>query len=562
MSDRTEPPAAPDTPPASSPRLVVSARATALREESRDWMSWDLTPRQLWDLELLINGSFAPLSGFMTQLDYDCVIRDMRLSSGRLWPLPVRLGVSAAVAGRLAPGMRLALRDPEGVMLAALHVDNVWSDDAAATLGRSAETGHGWFVGGRVEAVQSPVHHDFTALRLTPAQVQAEITRRGWKQTIGLAPFGLLHRAEVAAIESLMGEHQAGVVVYVADGPRGDVHHYARMRCHRAVLARFPPGQALLVLSQPVGERRDARAELALAILQKQCGCTHVALVPDEASDEAGVRERGLRAHAREIGLDVIPLPRYAYVAERNRHEPADEARRGEGQISPPDLRRLLENGTNIPDWFTYPEIAEQLRRSYPPRRAQGLTVFFTGLSGSGKSTLANALLDLLLERGGRTVTLLDGDLARRHLSSELGFSKAHRTLNVRRIGYVASEITRSGGIAICALIAPHAAIREEVRRMIEAVGGFVLVHVATTLEVCESRDRKGLYAKARAGLLAEFTGISDPYEVPEDADLTINAGEASVAEAASAVLRHLEVAGYLLPDMTEAERTSVDAPD
>jgi len=279
-----------------------------------------------------------------------------------------------------------------------------------------------------------------------------------------------------------------------------------------------------------------------------QFGCTHVVLPPDRTDADDRERARLVRRHAAEIGVELISYPRLAYSADEDRYLPDGEVPKSQDAISLTDLHQRIDHGAALPPWFTYPDIAEQLRRSYPPRHQQGLTVFFTGLSGSGKSTLANAILDVLLERAGRAVTLLDGDLARRHLSSELGFSRVHRALNVRRIGYVASEITRGGGLAICALIAPHDAIRHEVREMIEAVGGFVLVHVATPLDVCEARDRKGLYAKARAGLLTEFTGISDPYERPDDADVTIDAGTQSVAEAVHAVLRHLEAAGYLTP--------------
>ena len=214
--------------------------------------------------------------------------------------------------------------------------------------------------------------------------------------------------------------------------------------------------------------------------------------------------------------------------------------------ISGTELRRRLNDGAEIPGWFTYPEVVQELRRSYPPRHKQGLTIFFTGLSGSGKSTIANVLVTKFLETGGRPVTLLDGDLVRKHLSSELGFSKEHRDINIRRIGYVASEITKNGGIAICAPIAPYDATRKAVRSMVESGGGFILVHVATTVEVCEQRDRKGLYAKARAGIIKEFTGISDPYEAPTDAEVVIDTADLSPEEAAQEIILHLEREGFI----------------
>ncbi|HTW07094.1 MAG TPA: adenylyl-sulfate kinase, partial [Acidimicrobiales bacterium] len=249
-----------------------------------------------------------------------------------------------------------------------------------------------------------------------------------------------------------------------------------------------------------------------------------------------------------ELGVGVVPFQQMVYVEDRDEYMPVDEVPAGSRtlDISGTELRRRLAEGREIPSWFTYPEVATELRRSYPPRAKQGFTVFFTGLSGAGKSTVASILLTKLLEEGGRPVTLLDGDVVRKHLSSELGFSKEHRDLNIHRIGWVASEITKNGGIAICAPIAPYEAVRQEVREMVEPTGGFVLVHVSTPLEVCESRDRKGLYAKARAGLVKEFTGISDPYEVPERAEVRIDTSTLSAEAAAQQVILHLQTEGYL----------------
>lgn len=255
-----------------------------------------------------------------------------------------------------------------------------------------------------------------------------------------------------------------------------------------------------------------------------------------------------LRAHQAEIGVSMVPFQALTYVPELDAHLPEDEVPQGVKAVSlsGTELRRRLARGEEIPEWFTFPGVAAELRRSHPPRAGQGVTVFFTGLSGSGKSTIANAVLTRLLEAGTRRVSLLDGDLVRKHLSSELGFSREHRDLNIARIGYVASEITKHGGIALCAPIAPYDAVRKEVRAMVEAGGGFLLVHVATPLEVCEARDRKGLYAKARAGVIPEFTGISDPYEVPDDADLVLDTTTLTVEEAADLVMDLLQREGYV----------------
>jgi sulfate adenylyltransferase len=294
------------------------------------------------------------------------------------------------------------------------------------------------------------------------------------------------------------------------------------------------------------------------AIIRKNYGCSHFIVGRDHAgpgSDENGkpfyapyAAQELLEAHQHEIGITMVPFQMMVYLEDRDIYVPEDQVPSGARvlNISGTELRARLSEGREIPSWFTFPEVASELRRSYPPRKHQGFTVFFTGLSGSGKSTIANVLLIKFLEMGGRPVTLLDGDVVRKHLSSELGFSREHRDINIRRIGYVASEITKNGGIAICAPIAPYDATRKHVRQMVEPYGGFILVHVATPVEVCEQRDRKGLYAKARAGILKEFTGVSDPYEAPSDAEVVIDTTELSPEEAAQEVILHLEREGFI----------------
>ena len=294
------------------------------------------------------------------------------------------------------------------------------------------------------------------------------------------------------------------------------------------------------------------------AIIRKNHGCSHFIVGRDHAgpgNDENGKPFYGpyaaqelLREHQAEIGVTMVPFNMMVYLADQDTYVPDNEVPEGAKtlNISGTDLRRRLAEGRDIPSWFTFPEVARELQRSYPPRHRQGFTVFFTGLSGSGKSTIANVLRVKFLEMGGRPVTLLDGDIVRKHLSSELGFSREHRDINIRRIGYVASEITKNGGIAICAPIAPYDAIRKEVRAMIQPHGGFILVHLSTSLEMCESRDRKGLYAKARAGLVKQFTGISDPYESPADAEVVIDTTDLTPEEAAQEVFLHLEKEGFI----------------
>jgi sulfate adenylyltransferase len=314
---------------------------------------------------------------------------------------------------------------------------------------------------------------------------------------------------------------------------------------------------AMLPLAMRMAGPREA---VWHAIIRKNHGCTHFIVGRDHAgpgNDADGKPFYGpyeaqelLQKYQNELGVAMVPFQMMVYLEDQDRYVPEDEVPEGARvlNISGTELRRRLNEGREVPSWFTFPDVARELQRSYPPRHKQGFTVFFTGLSGSGKSTIANVLRVKFLEMGGRPVTLLDGDIVRKHLSSELGFSREHRDINIRRIGFVASEITKNGGIALCAPIAPYDAIRKEVRAMIQPHGGFILVHLSTPLETCEGRDRKGLYAKARAGILQQFTGVSDPYEVPTDAEVVIDTGDMTPEEAAQEIFLHLEQQGYIGP--------------
>ncbi len=557
--------------------LVGPRRATELQDESRPWPSWDLTPRQLCDLELLANGGFSPLRGFMARADYESVRDRMRLADGTLWTMPITLDVAEAVATSLVPGSMLALRDPEGVMLAALHVEEVWTADrvaeAEAVFGTTnhehpgvatlLERSHPYLVGGRIEAIHLPAHYDFRSLRLTPAELRAEFARLGWSRVVAFQTRNPMHRAHQELTSRAARETGANLLIHPVVGMTkpGDVDHYTRVRCYQSILATYPPRMAKLSLL-PVAMRMGGPREAVWhAIIRKNYGCTHFIVGRDHAgpgSDSSGRPFYGpydaqelLRRHEDELGVEMVPFQNMVYVQELDRYFPEDQvpARTTVLNLSGTELRRRLQRGADIPRWFSFPEVARELQRTHPPRTRQGFTVFFTGLSGSGKSTTANVLLVKLLERGGRPITLLDGDLVRKHLSSELGFSKEHRDINIRRIGFVASEITKNGGVAICAPIAPYASVRREVRAIIEPSGGFVLVYAATPLEVCEQRDRKGLYAKARAGLIPRFTGISDPYEPPEDAEVVLHTEKMSPEQAADLVIQHLEVEGFLATD-------------
>ncbi len=549
-------------------------RQIELKTASRDWPSLDLNERQLCDLELLLNGAFSPLTGFLTRRDYEPVVKNMRLADGTLWPIPIMLDAGQELAQTLSPGDHLALRDPEGVMLAVLHVEDVWKPDkraeATGVFGTDNPEHPGvaylmqrtgdWYIGGRLEGLTLPAHYDFKPLRLTPAELRADLAELGWRRVVAFQTRNPMHRAHQELTLRAAREVEANLLIHPVVGMTkpGDIDHFTRVRCYQALLPRYPHNTVKLSLLPLAMRMAGPREAVWHAIIRKNYGCTHFIVGRDHAgpgSDSSGKPFYGpyeaqelVRQVEKEIGVEMVPFKMMVYVEDKDAYMPVDEVPEGSRSlsISGTELRQRLAEGRDIPSWFTYPEVAKELRRSHPPRNKQGFTVFFTGLSGAGKSTVARVLMIHFLEMGGRPVTLLDGDIVRKNLSSELGFSKEHRDLNIRRIGFVASEITKNGGIAICAPIAPYDAVRKEVRAMIEPLGGFTLVHVATPLEVCEQRDRKGLYAKARAGIIKEFTGISDPYEAPDDAEVVLDTTDMTPEEAAQAVILHLERLGYV----------------
>jgi sulfate adenylyltransferase len=554
--------------------IATPERTAELKAHSREWPSWDLTARQICDLELLISGGFSPLRGFMTQADYEGVCHNMRLSSGVLWPMPITLDVKEEFAKTLKPGSKVALRDAEGVMLAVLNVEEIWQPDrkaeAKSVFGTTSAVhpgvdyllnkGNSWYVGGSVEGLQMPSHYDFRTLRLTPAELRTEFARLGWRRVVAFQTRNPMHRAHVELTFRAAKQVEANLLIHPSVGMTkpGDVDYFTRVRCYQLLLSKFPAGSvklSMLPLAMRMGGPREA---IWHALIRKNHGVTHFIVGRDHAGpgkDSDGKNFYGpydaqelFKKHEADIGVTMVPFNMMVYLEDKDQYVPDNEVTNGSRvlNISGTELRDRLNEGREIPSWFTYPEVVHELRRSYPPRHKQGVTIFFTGLSGSGKSTIANVLVTKFLEAGGRPVTLLDGDLVRKHLSSELGFSKEHRDINIRRIGYVASEITKNGGIAICAPIAPYDGTRKAVRNMIEPVGGFILVHIATPVETCEQRDRKGLYAKARAGILKEFTGISDPYEEPKDAEVVINTAELSPEEAAQEIILHLEREGFI----------------
>jgi sulfate adenylyltransferase len=536
--------------------------------------SLTLTDRQLCDLELLLNGGFAPLNGFMNQKDYDSVLNEMRLSNGSIWTIPINLDISKDFAERINHNEKILLKDKEGFSLAILTITDIWEPNLkneSKKIYNTTDLTHPgvnylinktnrFYLGGLLEKISDPKHYDYKEYRHTPRQLRDVFKKLKWKKVIAFQTRNPLHRAHVEMIKNAIKNENANLLLHPVVGMTkpGDVNHYTRLRCYQSVLKRFDQKQAILSLIPLAMRMAGPREAVWHALIRKNYGCSHLIVGRDHAGP--GLAESGkpfygpydaqelLIQHQNEIGIEMIPFKFMVFLPNLKSYKPIDEVKKGENHktISGTELRNILDNGQKIPSWFTYPEVAKELERSIPPLNKRGITIFFTGLSGSGKSTLANGLMVKLLEEGSRTVTLLDGDIVRTHLSNELGFSKEHRSINVQRIGYVASEITKNKGIAICAPIAPYEIDRKINRDLISSYGGYIEIFVNTPLEKCEERDSKGLYKLARKGIIKEFTGISDPYEKPLNPEIIIDSSNQNPEELVDVLYNKIQKLGYL----------------
>ncbi len=526
-----------------------------------------LSNSQLSNLELILNGSYSPLRGFMGKKETQTVWKEMRLSDGAFWPLPVTFDISAEISETLEIGQPIFLSDGEGVLLARMMVEDLWKTDSASDPIFQAEQREGgdsspgaWCIGGRIAGLELARHTDFISLRRTPGELRREFNRLGWRNVLCLQPRQPMHRADVQA--TLEAAKSADANLLIQPLVRGKYHedaiHYSNIRCFQAIRSGYPPGMMVMNLLNSVDGGEGAREVLMRAIVAKSHGCGYFldpqfAAQPPSKADgtgDSGSEEirNAIQKYGPEIGVQFVPYQAMAYIPSRAKYFSVAEVPEGAHSeiVDEEELMRRLREGLEIPEWFSFPGVIEELRRAYPPKNEQGITLFFTGLSGAGKSTLAKTLVSRFLEIGGRSVTLLDGDIVRKNLSSNLGFSKEHRDLNILRIGFVANEITKHGGIAICAPIAPYRETRRKIRETISATGSFIEIYVSTPLEVCEKRDRKGLYAKARKGLIKEFTGISDAYESPENAEINIDTSDISQEEAAQSIWLYLEKQGFI----------------
>lgn len=556
--------------------LVHFRRSETLKKEALALASVDLNLRQLCDLELLLNRALYPLDGYLGKEDYDRVLSDMRLTDGTIWPMPICLDLPEKKTEKLTVGDRLALNDQEGFLLAILTITDIFKPDkkkeALAVFDTDNESLHPGvkslyqetaevYVGGTLEGISLPVHYDFKEMRLSPGESHRRFSLNGWRHVIGFHTDAFLHCAHKEMI--LKAAREAGASIFLQpvtglDHP-GNLDHYTHVRCYQEIIKKFPKNMISLSLLPLACRWAGPREALWQAIIKRNYGCSHFLVAEDHGDPFAsklnrenfyppGAAQELVRQYEEETGIKMIAEEKMVYVADKAQYIPISQVKEGMDvkNISSSELQRRLENGLEIPEWFSYPEVVAELRHAFPPRSKQGFTVFITGLSGSGKSTLAKVLMVKFLEMRDRPVTLLDGDIVRKNLSSELTFTREHRDLNITRIGFVASEITKNGGIALCAPIAPYEESRQANRELISKCGGYIEVYMATPMEVCEQRDRKGLYAKARAGLIPGFTGVSDPYTPPSNPEITIDTSELTPAEAAQEVLLFLEEQGYI----------------
>ena len=537
-------------------------------ELSTNTSSLTLSLKQQCDLEMISNGAFSPLSTFNNQKDYEEILLNNKLSNGLVWPIPIVLDVPDQFLKSLDKNEYISLRNTEGFLLAILKVKEFWAPnkkEEANLVFKSNDLNHPGvdylfnhtnnnYISGELVPIHENKYFDFTHLRKSPQEVRDFFRLNNWKDVIAFQTRNPMHRAHYELTKLAMDEHNSKLLKHPVIGMSkpGDIDHFTRVKCYQHIIKYYPENSVELSLINLAMRMAGPKEALWHAIIRKNYGCNRIIIGRDHAGP--GVNAEGkpyyqpydaqelIAQYQEELEIKMVPFKEMVFAKNKKTYLPLDKIEQDDPieKLSGTQFKELLQQRTEIPTWYSFPEVIHELRKRFPKLHNQGLTVFFTGLSGAGKSTLANAIMYKLMETEDRPITLLDGDIVRQHLSSELGFSKEDRDIHVKRIGYVASEITKHGGVAICAPIAPYSNTRKVVRNMIDEVGSFVEIHVATPLSVCEERDTKGLYKQARAGKILDFTGVSDPYEEPENPEITVDTSDITVEKSSALILDKL----------------------
>jgi sulfate adenylyltransferase len=550
--------------------LRVATEVSELERHANSLPSIQLSERALCDLELLATGAFSPLNGFMGRADYVRVVEEMRLVSGHLFPIPITLPVDPQP--QIKAGNEIALRDSRNEVLAVMRIEEVYEwqrEELANKVFQTEDSRHplvaemnGWGklnLAGSIRVLRLPRHYDFRELRLTPSQVRERLESYGRRSIVAFQTRNPLHRAHEEMTKQAIAARDATLLLHPVIGltKPGDVDYFSRVRTYKVLAQRYYESDRILLALLPLAMRMAGpREALWHAVIRRNYGANFLIVGRDHASpgnDSNGKpfygpydAQRLVEQSSDELGVTVLPFEEFVFVPGRNRYVEVSQVKPGEEALalSGTEARRQLEEGIRLPDWYSRPEVAEILSENHKPRHKQGVCVWLTGLSGAGKSTIAELLTGLLLEHG-RTVTLLDGDVVRTNLSRGLGFSQEDRDINIRRIGFVAAEIIRHGGVALCAAVSPYRATRNEVRNLVGA-NGFVEVFVDAPLEVCEQRDTKGMYQKARSGAIPNFTGVTDPYEAPEHPEVRADTVSSSPEQCAHLICDWLVERGFV----------------
>ena len=551
--------------------LVPEEKKQEVKTYAGELPSIQLSDRQVCDLELLATGAFSPLDCFMGEADYQSVLDDMRLVNGHLFPIPITLSVDSEAG--IEQGKDIALRNSKYELLAVMTVEDIYEWDQSELCQKVfgsedsrhplvAEM-HKWGklnISGKLQVIELPKHFDYQNLRMTPAQAREKLKEIGCKNIVAFQTRNPLHRVHEELTKRACEAVDGVLLLHPVVGltKPGDVDHFTRVRAYKALVEQYyEPGRILLSLLPLAMRLAGPREALWHAIIRRNYGANYLIVGRDHAGpgkDSSGKPFYGpydaqelVEQHSKEIGVGMVPFREFVYLPDKDIYEEVSKIKPDTktASISGTQVREeYLNKGKPLPEWFSRPEVAEILSDAYPARHRQGVCVWFTGLSGAGKSTTAD-VLTVLMQEHGRNVTVLDGDVVRTNLSKGLGFSKADRDTNILRIGYVASEIIRHGGIVICAAVSPYRATRNDVRNMM-GEEHFVEVFVDTPLEVCEARDTKGMYAKARRKEITGFTGIDDPYEEPRNPEVSLDTVNQTPEENARKLLNYLIERGFV----------------